>query len=138
MRPQKGFSLIELMIVVAVIGILAAIAYPAYQDYVTRAKRSDAMNTIAAFRIAQEKYRANNTTYTTNIALLSGVSATSNEGYYSMSVVSAASSTYVIVAEPNFTDAECGKFAGGKNGATDGPITAFDGTDYASLDCWER
>ncbi|SCU99233.1 Type IV pilus structural subunit PilA [Cupriavidus necator] len=51
-RVQKGFTLIELMIVVAIIGILAAIAIPQYQDYVTRSRWSDNITSVAALKMA--------------------------------------------------------------------------------------
>ncbi len=51
-RAQRGFTLIELMIVVAIIGILAAIAIPQYQDYVTRSRWSDNFQTIAPLKQA--------------------------------------------------------------------------------------
>jgi len=136
MKRQKGFTLIELMIVVAVIGILAAVAYPAYQDYVIRSKRGDAMNALAAVRIAQEKYRANSTAFASTLSQLSDYSADSVEspdGYWDVEMVSAGSSTFSAKAtnkNPHVDD-DCSPFLVDRNGASYA-------TGYAQAGCWER
>ncbi|ATQ83736.1 pilin [Moraxella osloensis] len=63
MNAQKGFTLIELMIVVAIIGILAAIAIPAYQDYIARSQVSEAFAMTAAQKTAIAEYAQNNGAY---------------------------------------------------------------------------
>ena len=63
---SRGFTLIELMIVVAIVGILAAIAYPSYQNYVREARRAAGQATMMEIQLDAEKFRANNTTYPTD------------------------------------------------------------------------
>ena len=62
-RSNNGFTLIELMIVVAIIGIIAAIAYPNYTQYVERARRSDAQGALMGLAAAMERHRTTNGSY---------------------------------------------------------------------------
>jgi len=63
MHRQQAFTLIELMIVVAIIGILASIAYPNYQDSVKKSRRADAKSALLGFANAMERYYTENSTY---------------------------------------------------------------------------
>lgn len=64
MQDQRGFSLIEMMITVAIIGILASIAVPQYNDYVTRSRLVEAQSKLSDTRVRLEQYFVNNRTYT--------------------------------------------------------------------------
>ncbi len=117
-RLQKttGFTLIEVMIVVAIIGILAAIAYPSYLEYVRDSRRSDAVAALLQLQLDQEKWRANNTTYTnvlqgTNCGTASATglcwsSATSPDGYYNIAITGNSSTGYTATATAAPTGAQ--------------------------------
>ena len=73
-KIQQGFTLIELMIVVAIIGILAAIAIPAYQDYTIRAQVTEGLNLSAALKASVSEEFANSGLWPANLAAL-GITA---------------------------------------------------------------
>ena len=113
---QKGFTLIELMMVVAVVAVLAAIAVPSYQNSVQKAKRADGIAALTKLQLAQEKFRANCAFYATNLGAgntcgtSSGAStvlfsATSDEGFYNISVTAATGNSYTIQADPTGSQA---------------------------------
>lgn len=80
-KKNAGFTLIEVMIAVAIVGILAAIAYPSYQDSVRKGRRNDGMSTLLDAAQKLEVYRSRESSYTTT-AGLANILTTSPEGYY--------------------------------------------------------
>lgn len=132
---KKGFTLVEVMIVVAIVAILATIAVPAFLDAVRKSRRSDAMNAIQRIHMAQELFRANNPDYGAAGTTTSG----SPDGHYSLSLVIPASpanrTEYTIIADAlnEQADDSCGDFTLAFNA---GVITkTADGIDAL---CWKK
>lgn len=101
---QKGFSLIELMIALSVLGILVVISSTLYSSYVRKGRRADAINNMLSISLAEEQYRSKNTQYGTLAQVWAGVSA-STEGYYTLSISNVTASSYTISATAQGTQA---------------------------------
>jgi type IV pilus assembly protein PilE len=143
-RLRRGFTLIEVMIVVVIIALLATVALPAYLDQVRKSRRADAIARISQFQQAQERWRSNNATYGSLSDL--GVATTTADGHYSLSMTaSPTATTYRILATATgaqASDANC-KFlalsmSGGNTTLLSGPNSSVGNTGAANNRCWNR
>lgn len=143
-RTRQGFTLIELMIVVVVIAILAAIAIPAYQQFVIRAERAEAAAAIQEIILRQERFRANNPQYTTLLTTARdadppglGLPSTSERQRWTLSLPAADATGYTIEAEKTggLTDNRCPDFA---IVVTSGQAELSEGPPARPADCWRR
>jgi len=131
-KHMSGITLIELMIVVVVISILAAIAYPNYQEFTARAKRNEAKAALLRLAINQERFYLNNNSFTLNLAELGFGSAITETGYYQIEVTAADTSTFTASAtylQGGSEASKCLTFTiNGRGAKTSDPET----------NCWER
>ena len=104
-----GFTLLELLIAVAIVGILAAIAIPSYRHYIEQSNRTDAIHALTSLQLEQERYRTTNTTYA-SLAVLWGGTTTSDEGHYTIAITNVSATSYTITAtatDAQASDTEC-------------------------------
>ncbi len=135
-KQIKGFTLIELMITVAIVGIIASIAVPNYFEYVKRTARTEAITALLDAANKQEQYFVDNREYTEELADL-GVSTTTENGFYTISAeVDNASSTFEFKAIPKsgpvLNDKECTSLT-----LTDTGLKGSEGTADKST-CWGK
>jgi len=134
-RKMRGISLIELLIVIVIIGIMAAIAYPNYRQFAARAKRTEAKAALLQIAQNQERFYLQNNTYTTDMTQLGfpiGAGYVTDSESYSVTVTAADANDFTAVATYQRADAEAGKCLtfniDGRGGKTSGPLA----------DCWTR
>ncbi|MBK8889101.1 MAG: type IV pilin protein [Dechloromonas sp.] len=141
MRPavQRGFTLIEVMIVVAILGVIAAIAFPSYMESVRKSRRADAKSALMAASQAMEKYFTERQTYATATLGSNATDVyptTSPDGYYTLSFsVASTASAYSLQAAPTAgkgqTSDKCGTFSINQLGAK-----GVSGGSLNAAACW--
>lgn len=137
MKFKQGFTLIELMVVVAIIGILAAIVYPSYVQYVTKSNRSAAESFLLSVSNKQEQYVLDARQYAATLNALSLVVPTAVAKHYSVTVAANNAATppsYTITATPINTqlanDTKCANLTLDQNG-----VKGISGTGTVAT-CW--
>ncbi|SFG89143.1 type IV pilin protein [Neptunomonas qingdaonensis] len=132
---QKGFTLIELMIVVAIVGILAAIAYPSYQQYVLRSWRTTASGCVLSLAQSMERQFTANMTYSAAVPVSGCTTENGMAARYTigLSASGATATAYTIQAQPQgaqAADTQCGTISINQIGTR-----AETGTGSVQ-DCW--
>lgn len=128
----SGFTLIELMITVAILAILLSIAIPNYSNYLLRAKRSEGRSTLMDVIARQERFYSDNQRYANSLSDIGLNSAISENGYYTITVSSTTPfQAAIATATPKapFVDAECGALS---------ITTANVRSSGGGTDCWSR
>ncbi len=95
-RPQRGFTLIELMISVAIVGILTSVALPSFESQLQRARRTDALVATMQVQMAQERFRSNTMAYGSLAEI--GVPVRSSAGHYTLQIEAISADGYALRA----------------------------------------
>lgn len=137
---NRGFTLIELMVVVAVLGILASIAVPSYQEYVLRSKLVDAPSSLAQLRVSMEQYYQDNRSYDENPGKPTGTCGVavsgSNSKYFAYTCETSSSGDKFTITATGISGGGADAFAYTVNQANERATTAMPSGWSSDTKCW--
>lgn len=140
-RDGSGFTLVELLIALVVVGILAAIALPSYQWAVRKGNRGDAMAALLKIQLAEESWRANHPTYTALLTDL-GLGNQSERGLYAITLTAPAATAatgYIATATAlgaQINDTNCAVFTLNVQGANESRLSYLIDGVTSTTGCW--
>lgn len=135
MKLERGFTLVELLIVVAIIGIIAGIAVPQYGDYLTRSKLTEATATLSEHRVKMEQYFQDNRTYVSACAA-SSIAATPTGRYFTYACSNESATTFTITATGVAAQGTGGFVFTINQANARGTTTVKTGWSGAASSCW--
>ncbi|HZR04055.1 MAG TPA: type IV pilin protein [Burkholderiales bacterium] len=136
MRPNTGFTLVELLITIAIVSILAAIALPSYRDYVIRGQLTEAFNTLAAQRVKMEQFFQDNRTYVNACNAGSIAQTPTATPRFTFACSNLTANTYIVTAT-GVSGSPVYGFAFTINQANTRATTAVPNSDWgAATNCW--
>ena len=133
-RNPSGFSLIELMIVVAIVAILSAVTYPSYVKYVQKSRRADALSALAQAQVMMERCYAQKFVYDQACSALPSP-PNSSQGFYSLTLNIPDTTRFTLTATPQNSqtaDTVCATISINEVNVR----TAFDTSGTAQAECW--
>jgi type IV pilus assembly protein PilE len=133
MKTHRGFTLIEMLITIAIIGILAGVALPMYNDYLTRGRLAEAYSELSSMRAKLEQFYLDNRTYSG--ACAAGTVAPLPTGKYFTYACTLAASTYTVTAT-GVSAQGTGGFAFTVNESNVRRTTAAPSGYHTSTTCW--
>lgn len=131
--PLRGMTLVDLIVVLAILGVVASMALPSYQAQIAKSRRADAIAALTHLQAAQEQFRAHHGSYALAMGALRGVAPVSPNGQYDIALVAAHGGGFIARALPR----EAGQRDGG---CSELSLTVADGIAAfgPSTRCWNR
>jgi type IV pilus assembly protein PilE len=134
----RGFTLIELVVTIAIIGILVTIAYPAYQEQIRKSRRPEGQGALVELANVQQQFFSDNFTFTGTLSSLGYTSATALGGHYTLSVPVASAAGFTVKAVPigaQAADKKCVEMTLTNTGVK---ASKDSGGAATTTDCWRN